>query len=50
MSLIRVGSFVCVLTFALAGTQARAQSSVPYIGCPGDGQTVVAQQEVLRSE
>ena len=35
----RVGAFLSFLTFAIAGSLALAQTSVPYIGCPGDGQT-----------
>jgi len=31
--------FACFLTFAVAGLLANAQTSVPYIGCCGDGQT-----------
>src|SRR5579875_1988609 len=35
----RVCSFVHLLAFAVAGLLAHAQTSVPYVGCPGDGQT-----------
>jgi hypothetical protein len=39
MSPSRVRPFACFLTFAAASLLAHAQTSVPYIGCPGDGQT-----------
>ena len=35
----RVRSVACLLTFAAASLLANAQTSVPYIGCSGDGQT-----------
>lgn len=35
----RVRPFTCFLTFAVASLLAHAQTLVPYIGCPGDGQT-----------
>ncbi len=39
MRLHRVCSLTFVLTLAAASSLAHAQTSVPYIGCPGDGQT-----------
>jgi hypothetical protein len=35
----RVRSFACFLTFAVASLLAQAQTSVPYIGCPGAWET-----------
>ena len=35
----RARSLACFLTFAAASLLANAQTSVPYIGCSGDGQT-----------
>lgn len=35
----RVCSFAFFLTLAVASMLANAQTSVPYVGCPGDGQT-----------
>jgi hypothetical protein len=39
MSTSRVRSFACFLAFAVVSLLAHAQTSVPYVGCPGDGQT-----------
>lgn len=39
MRFCRVRSLASLLTLALAGILAHAQTSVPYVGCPGDGQT-----------
>jgi hypothetical protein len=39
MSPSRVRPLTCFLVFAVASLLAHAQTSVPYIGCPGDGQT-----------
>lgn len=39
MRLCRVSSLASFLTFAVASLLAHAQTSIPYIGCPGDGQT-----------
>lgn len=35
----RICSFASSLALAVAGMLANAQTSVPYVGCPGDGQT-----------
>lgn len=35
----RVCSFASLLTLAVVSMLANAQTSVPYVGCPGDGQT-----------
>lgn len=35
----RICSFAFFLIFAMVSMLAKAQTSVPYIGCPGDGQT-----------
>ena len=39
MRFSRFGSSACVLPFAVANLLAHAQISVPYVGCPGDGQS-----------
>ncbi len=35
----RICSFASFLILAMASMSAKAQTSVPYVGCPGDGQT-----------